>query len=207
MRDLCGHWPGDRLSPEHLISSLGSSEARYDLFLCCQLETEFTALAARLSPAFRVHGMRSGHLVIDHGPGSTRPLASHYAEEISAIAPSGPVLLAGVCQGGDIMKSVADQLMADGRTVPLLVLIETGRPQQPYTGRVALICAEDSFLNPLRSGGPGLAPYEGAMPGGLSFDLIPGIHGSACVEPAVQFLAHYLVRRLEAVLGVSIAEV
>jgi UDP-N-acetylmuramate--L-alanine ligase len=207
MRDLCGHWPGDRLSPEHLISSLGSPGARHDLFLCCQLETEFTALAARLPPAFRLHGMRSGHLVIDNGPGSNRSLASHYAEEIAALSPRGPVFLAGVCQGSDIVRNIAELLLAEGRTVPLLVLIESGRPQQPYAGPVALICAEDSFLNPLRSGGPGLAPYEAALTGGISFDLIPGIHGSACVEPAVQFLAHHLMRRLEAVLGNSAGNV
>lgn len=199
MRDLCGHWPGVRVSPEHLICSLGSSEAQHDLFLCCQMETEFTALAACLSPAFRVHGMRSGHLVIDNGPGGIRQLASRYAEEIAVLSPSGPVLLAGVCQGGAIVRSIAELLIAEGRTVPLLVLIEPGRPQ-PYAGRVALICAEDSFLNPLRAGGPGLAPYEAALPGGVSIDLVPGIHGTVCVEPTVQFLAHHLTRRLETAL-------
>lgn len=199
MRDLSGHWPGIRLSPEHLISSLGSPEAKHDLFLCCQSEEEFTALAERLSPAFRVHGMRSGHLIIDNGPGSIRQLAARYAEEIAEVAPRGPVLLAGVCQGGAIARSIAEQLAADGRKVPLLALIETGRPQ-PYAGRVAMICAEDSFLNPLRPKGPGLALYEAALPGGLSIDLIPGVHGAVCIEPSVQFLAHHLTRRMEAAL-------
>lgn len=199
MRDLCGHWPGTRLSPEHLICTLGAPEARHDLFLCCQMEEEFTALAAHLSPAFRVHAMRSGHLVIDNGPGGVRQLAARYAEEIVALAPRGPVLLAGVCQGGTIARSIAEQLAAEGRTVPLLVLIEAGRPQS-YAGRVALICAEDSFLNPLRPGGPGLAPYTAALTGGLSLDLVPGIHGNVCVEPTVKFLAHHLMRRAEAAL-------
>lgn len=197
MRDLCGHWPGERLSPEHLTSTLGPADAPHALFLCCQMETEFTALAARLAPSFRIHGMRSGHLVIDNGPGGIRQLAARYAQEIAAIAPSGPVLLAGVCQGGAIARSIAEQLQAEGRSVPLLVLIEPGRPQ-PYAGPVALICAQDSFLNPLRPGGPGMASYEAASPAGVSLDQIPGIHGLVCVEPAVQFLAHHLTRRVEA---------
>lgn len=205
MRDLCGHWPGARLSPEHLISSLGSPEAEHDLFLCCQMESEFTALAARLSPTVRVHGMRSGHLVIDNGPGGIYQLAARYAEEIAALMPTGIVLLAGICQGGAIARTIAELLIAEGRTVPLLVLIEPGRPQ-PYAGRVALICAEDSFLNPLRPDGPGLSPYEAVLPGGVSIDLIPGIHGHAGVEPAVQFLAHHLMRRVEAALGRSLIE-
>jgi amino acid adenylation domain-containing protein len=199
LRDLCGHWPGTRLSPEHLISSLGSPDAKYDLFLCCQMESEFTALAARLSPSFRVHGMRSGHLVIDNGLGSIRQLAARYVEEITALSPRGTVLLAGVCQGGTIARIIAEALAAENRAVPLLVLIEPGRPQ-PYAGRVALISAEDSFLNPIRPGGPGLAPYEAVLPGGVSIDIVPGTHGAACIEPAVQFVAHHLFRRLEAAL-------
>ncbi len=205
MRDLCGHWPGTRLSPAHLISTLGGSEARHDVFLCCQLESEFAALAAHLPPAYRIHGMRSGNLVIDNGPGDIYKLASRYAEEIAEIAPSGPVVLAGVCQGGAIARTIAEILTAQGRTVPLLILIESGRPQ-PYAGRVALVWAEDSFLNPLAPGGQGLAPYEAAMPGGVSCDFVPGIHGHACIEPAAQFMAHHLARRMEAALGSAVVE-
>jgi UDP-N-acetylmuramate--L-alanine ligase len=199
MRDLCGHWPGSRFSPEHLTSSLGSPQAQYDLFLCCQTEKEFTSLAARLSPAVRVHGMRSGHLVIDNGPGEIHQLAVRYAQEIAEISPGDTVVLAGVCQGGAIVRAIAELLIADGRAVPLLILIEPGRPQ-PYAGRVALLSAEDSFLNPLRPDGPGLAPYEAVLPGGVSIDLVPGSHGSVCLEPAVQFLSHHLMRRMEAAL-------
>lgn len=205
MRDLCGHWPGTRLSPEHLISSLGIPGVRHNLFLCCQMETEFAGLAAHLPPAFRVHGMRSGHLVIDNGPGDIYQLASRYAEEIAEIAPNGPLVLAGVCQGGAIARTIAEMLTAQGRTVPLLTLIESGRPQT-YAGRTALIWAEDSFLNPLRPGGHGLASYEAATFGGFSCDFVPGIHGHACVEPAVQFVAHHLTVRLEAALSSSLAE-
>lgn len=202
MRDLCGHWPGARHSPEHLIASLGPPDAKYDLFLCCQMESEFTALAARLAPSFRVHGMRSGHLVIDNGLGGIRQLAARYVEEITALSPRGTVLLAGVCQGGTIARIIAESLAAENRAVPLLVLIEPGRPQ-PYEGRVALITAEDSFLNPLQTGGPGLEAYEAVLPGGVSIDIVPGTHGAACIEPAVQFVAHHLRRRLEAVLDCS----
>ena len=200
MRDLCGHWPGTRLSADHLTTTLGHGEARHDLFLCCQMEEEFTALAARLAPDFRVHGMRSGHLVIDHGPASIRQLATRYAEEITAIRPRGPLLLAGVCQGGIIAQVIAELLGAEGRNFPLLTLIETGRPR-PYGGRVALICAEDSFLNPMRRGGPGLAPLEAVLTGGFSLDFVPGVHGRACAEPAVEFLAHHLARRVQAALA------
>lgn len=196
MRDLCSQWSGTRLSPEHLISSLAPPEARHDIFLCCQMDSEFTALAKHLPSDFRVHGMRSGHLIIDNGPGDIYQLASRYAKELAEISPNGPVLLAGVCQGGAIARTIAEILIAEGRTVPLLVLIESGRPQ-PYAGRTALIWAEESFLNPLRPDGPGLNSYVAAMPENISCDIVPGIHGHACIDPAVQFVAHHMTRRIE----------
>ena len=44
------------------------------------------------------------------------------------------------------------------------------------------------------------------MLGGFTCDFVPGVHGHACIEPAVQFVAHHLMNRLEAALGISLAE-
>ena len=82
------------------------------------------------------------------------------------------------------------------RAVSLLALIEPMRPR-PYAGPAALFCSEDSFLNPLRPGGTGLAPFDETLTGGYSVDTVPGPHGATCEEPIVQFLAHHLVRRVE----------
>lgn len=196
LRDLCGHWPGVRVRPDCLISSLGPADAAHDVFLCCQDEIEFVALANRLPAHFRLHAMRSGHLVIDQGPGSVRQLSARYAEEIQAIDPRGTLVLAGICQGGTIAGQVAEMLAAAGRPPALLAIIEPGRPR-PYAGRAALFCGEDSFLNPLRPGGVGRAPFDAALPAGYSLDILPGAHGDVCHEPAVQFLAHHLARRVE----------
>lgn len=196
MHDLCAQWPGTRLTEDHLTCSLGASDAQHNIFLCCQMESEFAALAAHLPATIRLHGMRSGHLVIDNTAGDIHLLASRYAEEISQIHPEGPIILAGVCQGGAIARTAAQILLAQGREVPLLVLIEAGQPR-PYPGPVALIWAEESFLNPLIQGRIGLVPYEDAMPAGISCDIVPGSHGAACVEPVVQFVAHHMTHRLE----------
>ena len=53
----------------------------------------------------------------------------------------------------------------------------------------------------MRRGGPGLAPLEAVLTGGFSLDFVPGIHGGVCAEPAVEFLAHHLARRVKAALG------
>jgi UDP-N-acetylmuramate--L-alanine ligase len=196
MRDLCGHWRGARVRPDSLISTIGPEDAVHDIFLCCQGEIEFDALAGRLPGTFRLHGMRSGHLVIDNGPGSLRLLSNRYVEEIIAMDPGGTLVLAGICQGGTIAHMVAERLAAEGRRIALLALIEPGRPR-PYDGRAALFCGEDSFLNPLLPNGQGLGPFDASLRAGYSLDLVPGPHGLVCIEPAVQFLAHHLVRRVE----------
>lgn len=197
MHDLCAQWPGTRLTEQHLTCSLGAAGAQHDIFLCCQMESEFSSLAAHLPATIRLHGMRSGHLVIDNTAGDIHLLASRYAEEITQIHPEGPVILAGVCQGGAIARTAAQILLAQGREVPLLILIEAGQPR-PYPAPVALIWAEESFLNPLLDGRIGLAPYQEAMPAGVSCDIVPGPHGAACVAPAVQFVAHHITHRLAA---------
>lgn len=196
LRDLCGHWPGTRANPDCLITTLGGAEATYDLVICLQMEEEFAALGRRLPAAFRLHAMRSGHLVIDQGPASLRQLAAHYADEIEQLDPPGTLVLGGVCQGVTIAQMVAELLAARGRRPALLVAIEPGRPT-PYDGPVAVFHSEDSFLNPLRPGGPGSARLDAALTGGYTLDLVPGNHGGTCVEPAVRFLAHHLVHRVE----------
>lgn len=194
MRALCGHWAGRRRSPDSLIVTAGPEHAACDIFLCCQEEGEFSALAKYLPPEYRLHGMRSGHLVIDGGPGGLRQLSQHYYEEIVDLDPRGELVLAGICQGGTIAQLLAERLTAAGRVVNLLAFIEPGR-LRPYTRRAAVFYGEDSFLNPLREGGPGLAPFDTALLGGYSVDLVPGPHGYVCKEPAVGFLAHHLLRR------------
>ena len=200
LRELCGHWPGERRRPDSLISTLGSQAAAHDLFLCCQNEAEFISLGSRLPPSFRLHGMRSGHLVIDQGPGGLRQLCNHYADEIEAIAPRGTLILGGVCQGSTIAQSVAQTLTARGWSVALLVAIEPARmPAHP--GATALFWAEDSFLNPLRPGGHGSAAFEQTLTGGYSIDTVPGNHGGVCLEPGVRFLVQHLARRVDRIAG------
>lgn len=51
-------------------------------------------------------------------------MATAYIESIRAIQPEGPYLLGGFCGGGLVAYEIAQQLLAQGQSVDLLVLIE-----------------------------------------------------------------------------------
>jgi acyl transferase domain-containing protein/thioesterase domain-containing protein/aryl carrier-like protein len=79
----------------------------------------FFALQAR-----GVDGVSSPHSSIEE-------MARAYIEEIRALRPRGPYLLAGYSGGGVVAFEMAQQLKALGEQVPLLVFFDTYHPQMP----------------------------------------------------------------------------
>jgi thioesterase domain-containing protein len=63
--------------------------------------------------------------------GSIEEMARAYIEEIRALRPRGPYLLAGYSGGGVVAFEMAHQLKALGEEVPLLVFFDTYHPQMP----------------------------------------------------------------------------
>jgi thioesterase domain-containing protein/acyl carrier protein len=63
--------------------------------------------------------------------GSIEEMARAYIEEIRALRPRGPYLLAGYSGGGVVAFEMAQQLKALGEEVPLLVFFDTYHPQMP----------------------------------------------------------------------------
>ena len=62
---------------------------------------------------------------------SIEDMARAYVEEIRALRPHGPYLLAGYSGGGVVAFEMAQQLKALGEEVPLLVFFDTYHPQMP----------------------------------------------------------------------------
>jgi acyl carrier protein len=187
LRHLTVGWAGRRLSEDSLISSLGEARPDYDVFLCCQYEAEFIALSKELGAGFRVHCMRSGHLVMEYTQNNIGLLASRYAEEIEQIGPTGRLLIVGNCQGAVIAHAVARRLLEAGAQVSLLVVIELDA-LLPYVGPIAFIYAENSFLNPLKSRKYTFANYTQVYADNYSIDVIPGEHGGLLAKPKIQFV-------------------
>ncbi len=99
-------------------------------------------------PLFCVHGDEASHFIPKH-MGPTRPfyaffhqgedgkaikyqtveaIAQHFIRELKQAKPSGPYLLTGYSFGGVVAYEMAQQLMAAGEEVPMLVLLDTYAP-------------------------------------------------------------------------------
>jgi thioesterase domain-containing protein/acyl carrier protein len=71
-------------------------------------------------------------------------LAAHYVRQLCAMQPTGPYYLAGYSFGGRLSLEIAQQLYAMGKSVPLLVIIDTGQDgpkPQSVTQRLAAAAA------------------------------------------------------------------
>ena len=194
MRDLTAGWPGSRIREGSLVVSVGSEDPVHHFFCCLQNEQELLALARYLGSDFRVHGMRSGHLVMDYTPENISFLAEAYVEEIVQIAPGGSVLLGGICQGCLITHAMANKLHEAGRNIPLMIMMEQGKPL-PYAGNIQYLYGEDSYLNPANRFAGGLDLFRQMHGERCRVDIIPGEHGRMFFEPNVQ---HFVTKVMSA---------
>lgn len=196
LKQLTFDWGGERKTPGAIIMSHVSPRARYQLFICVQLDEEIEMLAHALGPDFSVHGMRSGHLVMDYSDVQVAALAEYYLQEILPLAGSHEIVMVGVCQGSLIMREMALRLAERYQPPKLFVVIEQFR-LFAYPGPIALFYSEDGFLNPMRRFETKLERYDQIYGEFYTVDLVPGIHGDFHREPNVHHFARALRTRLE----------
>lgn len=96
----------------------------------------FSALAHHLGPEQPLYGLRprglDGQL---QAHTKVEDMAAYYISEILAFQPRGPYVLAGRCFGGLVAFEMARQLVAGGREVPLIVLLDSSQPPPRVTLR------------------------------------------------------------------------
>lgn len=196
-------WDGSRVRPDSLLVGRNTAGSRPPLFWVFQGQQEWANLAERLGPEQPVHGLRSGHEVMDYTEANVQALATAYRREIEAVRSQGAYLLGGNCQGGLIAMAIAQQFWRLQQPVALLALLEWAFPPQPYVGRVALLWGEASRQkNPFfRFGRPELLWQR--IYGAYSVDLIPGAHGEFFSGPGLAGLAACLERRMAESLAVA----
>jgi len=193
--DYVWTWKGKRSTPESFIVTLNDSGKRQGLFWCLQGHRELDQLAGHLGSDQPVHGMRSGHLVMEYTDENVDAIAVHYAAEMITLQPDGPFLLGGNCQGGKIARIIAMRLRELGRTVSLLILMEL-ESFPPYEGPVALIFGRNSHFNPYKPGADPDAVFRSSYPAGFTVDIIAGAHGQFFESPNVETLASALKQRM-----------
>jgi UDP-N-acetylmuramate--L-alanine ligase len=202
LRHLTASWAGTRIVDDGLIVSAGDPDPRFELFVCLQTEHELQQLARRMGRGYRIHAMRSGHLVMHYSPENTRALAAHYLEEMAAFTPKGPVVIGGVCQGGAIAFAVAHALADAGTPTPLLVLVEQSR-LTAFDGALAFFYSRSSYLNPHTRFDTGTARYLEAYGDRFTLDIIEGGHGEFANEPYVREFAATLKARIHDACGTT----
>lgn len=87
---------------------------------------ETKAIAELLGEDQPVYGFYSGGKLFPNEPDLLDRMAKHYAAEIQCVQPNGPYRLGGECKGAWIALRIAKQLMAEGKEVSHLILLEFG---------------------------------------------------------------------------------
>ena len=170
-------WPGQRLGKAGLVRSMTGNAALPQLFWCFQNGNELAQLSLGLDDAVSVFGLRSGHLAVEYSHDNLKALGKLYADEITAIATTGPLFLGGNCQGGLVMREAGLELMRRGREVALTILMEQGRFPY-YPGHTLLLFGAQSYLNPYGHIDAPEQIFRTAYSGGHRVEIIPGAHGT-----------------------------
>jgi amino acid adenylation domain-containing protein len=196
-RDHLRHWDGHRHRADATILSHNTGGTRPALFWCFQGYNELVALANELGADQPVHGMRSGHMIMEYTEETVQALGAHYAGEMLELHPAGDFLIGGNCQAGIIAQRAAMILQAMGRNVAVLILME--QPHFfPYAGQVALLFGKDSTLNPYLTQSDPDESFRSFYDDRYTVDIISGTHGQFFEPANIGSLADAVRRRLAA---------
>lgn len=114
--------------PSLVVIQTGKPEVKPPLFCIHVLGRGlkfYRPMVQQLDPDQPVYGL-STHIADESFPTNwVEDLAPHYAQQIQAIQPQGPYLLAGVSFGGLIAVEIARLLQTSGQDVALLALMDT----------------------------------------------------------------------------------
>lgn len=121
--------PGGEKPPLFLVHPVGGNVLGY------------RELAGHLASDLPIFGLQALGLrqAADSLP-CVEAMAAHYVEEIRAVRPHGPYLLAGYSTGGVVAFEMAQQLRAQGEEIRLLALLDSppsGHWQRPLPARLA----------------------------------------------------------------------
>jgi len=108
-------------------------------FICLGASAYFLPLARHLGNDQPLLGVDLDQLETDllPVPVELRDIAAHVAKAIREFQPNGPYYLGGWCLYGVLMYEVAQQIIAEGGEVALLVMIDSLYPA--YKGRLPLV--------------------------------------------------------------------
>ena len=194
-------WPGTDIGVGLPIFALNPQGRLPPIFWCFNTAGEPKQMAQALGPDRPIYAMRSLHNVISDDREKEKffdPLARLYTEEILRLPHSGGYFIGGNCQSGRVAEQIARLLMARGRAVSQLTLLEY-EPRTAYLGRIALFFGAESVShNPFLKTS---APEETwkRLHSEVVWDIIPGSHGEYFQMPNLAtFMDRFQARLAEA---------
>lgn len=161
----------------------------------------YVGLARRLGARRPCHGIMAPELAgAAHRPATIEAMATQYLEEVRAVRPVGPYVLAGWSMGGLIALEMARQLTAAGDRVDFLALIDS-RPaprslELGEAARLALLLGE--LARQAGATPPAWAPGDATDPGELLASAIATARAAGIVpdtDDGASFKRHLAVLR------------
>ena len=140
-------YPG---SPMKLLNAAGT---RAPIFWCFNNPAqEMAELGAALGRDRPLYGLYSGGFLFDSSDATIGRMARYYADEILALDPTGPCVIGGNCRGGWLASRIARLLVAAGKPVEALCLVEYADPSlAAWEGRLMMLFARHSRLRAYRA--------------------------------------------------------
>ncbi|MCA1994566.1 MAG: condensation domain-containing protein [Coleofasciculus sp. S288] len=112
--------PGGSKKPFFFIPGAGGNEIEFVVY---------ANLGRYMNPEQPVYGLKARSFDAEGNPYTKlEALAVDYVKEIRAAQPDGPYFLGGECVGGVLAFEIAQQLLAEGQKVALLVLMDATKP-------------------------------------------------------------------------------
>ena len=148
-RSLAARSTGERAAYLTAIQPSGSLAPIYGLHVIGENGSFYRPLADRLGADQPVFGVAIRP--DEHSPTAVGDIAAVYVEEIQRHRPDGPLVVAGLSLAAFVAFEVAQQLVAAGREVVLVVLLDSAAPGGERS--VGLVRRVAIHLRKLRRGG------------------------------------------------------
>ncbi|WP_285535208.1 AMP-binding protein [Brucella sp. NBRC 12950] len=204
MQNLMQSWPGKPGLEGGLIRRLSGGETLSkgaNLFWCAQTPIEAENLQETLGTKVNSFILRSGAYLFHYDTIQSQAAAEHYANEIQRLAPHGPLILGGNCQGATMMNEIIPLLQRAGREICLFIIADTDFPRlskdEAFGMPVALIAMSGSRFNPQRWFKDPVVGLRKIAPKGLKLSILPGRYSETWQKPYNESAADLVFEAIE----------
>lgn len=191
IRAVTAAWPGTRANENSLIVGLGDVGEKKPFFFCVNGSQDYLQLAQKMDSERPFYAMRNLNLLPEKSLENSKKLAKAYADEIDLLQPEGTLTFGGHCGGVDIARMITELLIARGREIGLIVVIDS-LLREPCPAPALVIWTQDSDYSHY-SGTTQFIDWERGkdylFPLGAKFRLIAENHAGLMEGEAVPDLA------------------